>query len=247
MHQSTFTCTPNEVPAEDKENILYDYGVDEAKHSALRHLVSVFLEENAKLNLSALRTEDTCWNGNVLDSLPLLDLFPAAPLRMIDVGTGGGFPLLPVAICRPEWICTGLDSVEKKINALNRIVEKIGIGNVDLVCERTEVLGRNPKYREKFDLVTARAVAPINVLLEFCSPFCKPGGRVVLWKSMHIDQELTDSLLARAELNCHLIEQKQYTLDGSWGTRQLLVFEKPSPLSQKYPREVGTPKKEPLL
>jgi 16S rRNA (guanine527-N7)-methyltransferase len=212
----------------------------------LHRLVDTFLEENAKLNLSALRTPETCWHGNILDSLPVLDVLPATPMRILDVGTGGGFPLLPVAICRPEWICVGLDSVEKKINALDRIVCAIGIGNVDLLCGRTEKLGRNAKYRETFDAVFARAVAPINVLLEYVSPFCKPGGKVILWKSMQVDEELRESLLARAELSCHLSAQHEYTLPGTWGTRQLLIFDKTSRLLEKYPRDVGVPKKEPL-
>ncbi len=214
--------------------------------SALRHLMTVFLEENTKLNLSAMRTPETCWPGNILDSLPVLDVLPAKPLKILDVGTGGGFPLLPMAVCRPEWLCTGLDSVEKKINALDRIIRLVGVSNCDIICGRTEELGHAPRYREQFDVVTARAVAPINVLLEYCAPFCKAGGRVILWKSMTIDEELKDALLARAELSCHLIKQHEYTLPGTWGTRQLLIFEKTASLPQKYPRAVGVPKKEPL-
>lgn len=214
--------------------------------SALKRLMDAFLEENTKLNLSAMRTPETCWNGNVLDSLPVLDVLPAKPIRILDIGTGGGFPLLPMAVCRPQWICVGLDSVEKKINALNRITEKIGIGNVDLICGRAEDVGRDPKHREQYDAVTARAVAPINVLLEYMSPFCKPGGKVILWKSKQVDDELNESLLARAELSCHLSVQHEYTLPGTWGTRQLLIFEKGSALSNKYPRDVGVPKKDPL-
>lgn len=212
----------------------------------LHRLVDAFLEENALLNLSALRTPETCWHGNILDSLSVLDVLPPTPMRVLDVGTGGGFPLLPVAVCRPEWICVGLDSVEKKINALDRIVQKVGIGNVDLLCGRTEELGRNPKYRETFDAVFARAVAPINVLLEYVSPFCKRGGKVILWKSLKVEDELRESLLARAELSCHLAGEHRYTLPGTWGTRQLLIFDKTSRLSDTYPRGVGVPKKEPL-
>ncbi len=217
-----------------------------AQGEQLKQLMTAFLEENSKLNLSALRTPEMCWPGNILDSLPILDVLPASPLKIIDIGTGGGFPLLPMAVCRPEWICTGLDSIEKKINALDRIIRAIDINNCDLICGRTEELGHEKRYREQFDAVTARAVAPINILLEYCSPFCKPGGKVILWKSLKIDDELNDSLLARAELSCHLSAQHEYTLPGTWGTRQLLIFDKTSALSSKYPREVGVPKKEPL-
>ena len=136
--------------------------------------------------------------------------------------------------------------MKKKIESVGRISHALGLTNVKVISGRSEELGHDPRYREQFDIVTARAVAPINVLLEYCSPFVKPGGHVVLWKSLHIDQELKDSLLARAELSCHLVKQHEYELPGDFGRRQLLVFEKGGKLSGKYPREVGVPKKSPL-
>ncbi len=166
--------------------------------------------------------------------------------KLLDLGTGGGFPLLPLAICLPDTQCTGLDATEKKINAIKKIVQELGLRNVDLLTGRAEELGQDSRLREQFDIVTSRAVAPLNVLLEYCAPFVKTGGRIVLWKSLSIDEELTDSLLARAELSCHLIDQFRYTLPDGFGERQLLVFEKASALSKKYPRAVGVPKKNPL-
>ncbi|MFH1670263.1 MAG: RsmG family class I SAM-dependent methyltransferase, partial [Patescibacteria group bacterium] len=102
-------------------------------------------------------------------------------------------------------------------------------------------------YREQFDLVLSRAVAPINTLLEYCAPFTKVKGHIVLWKSMKIEQELKDSLLARAELSCHLTGQHKYELPESFGKRQLLIFEKTFKTSEKYPREIGIPKKKPIV
>lgn len=219
-----------------------------AQERTLRNVVHAFLRENAVTNLSALRTEDACWNGNILDSLPLLDVLADRPVTsLLDVGTGGGFPLLPAAVCLPETRCVGVDSVGKKVDAVRRIAASAGLKNVEVIAGRTEELGQNPAYREQFDVVTARAVAELPVLLEYCSPFTKPGGRVILWKSLQIEEELKASLLARAELSCHLIAQHEYELPGDWGRRQLLVFEKTAPLSDKYPREVGVPKKHPLL
>ena len=213
----------------------------------LHDLVTAFLTENAKLNLSAFRTEEQCWAGSVLDSLAALELpFIASAKTVLDLGTGGGFPMLPLALAVPDTRFTGLDSVQKKVDATNRIIGAVKIPNALCLCGRAEELGRTTEHRERYDLVLARAVAEINVLLEYASPFVTVGGRVVLWKSMTIDQELKDSLLARAELSCHLVAQHPYTLPGNWGTRQLLVFEKSAALSQKYPREVGVPKKKPL-
>jgi len=213
--------------------------------------MKVFLEENSKLNLSALRTEEQCWIGNILDSISLLEVLPTLSIihsqfSILDVGTGGGFPLLPLALTLPNSVFTGLDATQKKIDAVKRIAEKMDLKNVKLIAGRAEAIGHDKEFREQFELVLSRAVAPINVLLEYCSPFTKPGGHVILRKSLNIEQELKDSLLARAELSCHLIKQHEYTLPGDFGTRQLLVFEKSGKLSRRYPREVGVPKKEPI-
>ena len=164
----------------------------------------------------------------------------------MDVGTGGGFPLLPLAMALPEAQLTGLDATQKKVEAVGRIVHALGLGNVRVVAGRAEEEGRKPEERERYDVVTSRAVAETGVLLEYTSPFAKPGGHIILWKSMTIDKELEESLLARAELSAHLVGQHVYELPGNWGKRQLLVFEKGGPLSAKYPRDVGVPSKKPL-
>lgn len=224
---------------------------DETVQNQLKKLTALFLEENAKLNLSAFRTEEDCWHGNVLDSLAALELpyFANAEARtsVLDIGTGGGFPLLPLAIAYPHVRYTGLDSTQKKIDAIRRIVTGMGLTNVELLCGRTEEMGCENEYRETFDIVTARALAPLNTLLEYASPFVKPKGHIVCWKSMQVEQELKDSLLARAELSCQLSAQHTYVLPDKWGQRQLIVFEKRGPIASTYPRAVGIPKKSPLL
>lgn len=217
----------------------------------LRRLVEVFLEENSKINLSAFRSEEDCWNGNVLDSIASADVIESLAFSeessMLDIGTGGGFPLLPLAILFPNWQFTGLDSTQKKCDAVQRIAENLSLKNVSLVCGRTEELGRDPDHRDQYDLVTARAVAPLNVLVEYASPFIREGGYALFWKSMNILDELQDSLLARAELSLHLEKQIPYTLPDQWGERQLLLFKKTFPTDEKYPRGVGVPKKDPLV
>jgi len=217
--------------------------------SRFKRLNEVFLEENSKLNLSAFRTEEQSWVGNVLDSLSLLDiplLEENKKLKVLDIGTGGGFPLLPLAICCPDSNFTGLDSTEKKVLAVERIAQELNLSNISVVTGRAEKLGNDPEHREKYDLVLSRAVAPINVLLEYCAPLTKAKGHIVLWKSLKIDQELKDSLLARAELSCHLVKQHEYELPESFGKRQLLVFEKTFKTPDKYPRKTGVPKKNPI-
>ena len=225
--------------------------LDETLDKSLNRLLDLFLEENTKLNLSAFRSEEDCWNGNVLDSLAALELDflsqANAGTSVLDIGTGGGFPLLPLALSLPAVRHFGLDSTQKKIDAVQRIVDAMHIPNVTLLCGRAEELGRNPQHREQYGIVTVRGLAALNTLLEYASPFVKPGGYIVCWKSMKIDQELKDSLLARAELSCQLQAKHHYTLPEKWGERQLLVFVKRGPLSAKYPRAVGMPKKKPIL
>jgi len=223
--------------------------ITEEQQQRLQDLKKVFLEENQKLNLSALRDEDAIWIGNISDSLVALDLeiFHAPDIKILDVGTGGGFPLLPLAICLPDTQFVGLDSTKKKLDAVSRMTDALGIENVRMLAGRCEEKGRDQQHRNQYDMVTARAVAPLNILLEYAAPFVKPGGHFIAWKSMKVDTELEESLLARAELSCHLNQQYEYELPGDWGKRQLLVFEKTSTTSGKYPREIGIPKLHPLL
>ena len=223
--------------------------ITEEQQQRLKELQTAFLEENQKLNLSALRDEDSVWIGNISDSVVALelDIFHKKDIKILDVGTGGGFPLLPLAICLPDTQFTGLDSTQKKLDAITRMIETLGIQNVRLLSGRTEAKGREQQHRDQYDIVTARAVAPLNILLEYAAPFVAPGGHFVAWKSMKVDTELEESLLARAELSCHLIDKYEYELPDDWGKRQLLIFEKTSRTHGKYPREIGIPKLHPLL
>jgi 16S rRNA (guanine527-N7)-methyltransferase len=227
-------------------------------------LMRVFLKENENLNLSALRTEEQCWIGNILDSLSFLDVLKEfsilnSQFSILDVGTGGGFPLLPLAIALPEHRFTGIDATRKKIDAVYRIIRALTLNNVELIAERSEVLGQNQAHREKYDVVLSRAVAELPTLLEYCAPFACVNGYIVLWKSLSIEQELKNSLRATKEFHCDLVTQHRYTLPGDflagrspaqrgegWGERQLLVFKKTAALAKNYPREVGLAKKKPI-
>lgn len=221
------------------------------------------LDENTRINLTALREPEKCWIGNVLDSLPLLEILdPTSPdstepeLRragkighpktLIDVGTGGGFPLLPLALAMPDAKLTGLDSTAKKIEAIRRIAKDRNIGNVTLVAARAEDAARDPAHREKYDVATARAVADLSVLLEYVSPFVRVGGHIVLWKSMQAEEEIAQSITAQRSLHAHFEFSHRYTLPGDFGERQLLVFRKGAATPKEYPRPVGVPGKMPL-
>ena len=217
----------------------------------LRNLVDVFLQENSVHNLSAFRDHERCWTGNVEDSLAAMTLPELASLpqgsRFLDLGTGGGFPLLVLAICFPDHAFVGIDSTRKKIDAVGRMAKTMEIQNVELLSGRAEELARAATLRDRFDMVLVRALATLNVLIEYTAPFTRSGGRIIAWKSLQIDQELEDCRRARSELAVKLERSHPYELPGEFGERQLLVLQKTAPTPKKYPRPVGTPKKSPLV
>lgn len=222
--------------------------VDEPK---LRTLVQAFLVENKKLNLSAFRTEELCWAGNILDSVALLQAFDAYPelakvRKLVDLGTGGGFPLLPLALCLPEVTCVGIDATQKKIDAVQRIVDALGITNVSLLSDRVESIAHTGKERGSFDLVTARAVAPLAVLLEYAVPFLRVGGLCAFWKSTKVADELAATAAAQKVLTTSFAGTFTYALPDKWGERTIVFFRKNGDTPAEYPRKTGIPKQKPL-
>ncbi|MDD5055671.1 MAG: 16S rRNA (guanine(527)-N(7))-methyltransferase RsmG [Candidatus Peribacteraceae bacterium] len=217
----------------------------------LKELLDVFLFENSRLNLSAFRTNELCWTGNILDSVSILDpkqrfIDCSAVRSIVDLGTGGGFPLLPLALALPEAHCLGIDSTTKKIEAVGRIVATMKIPNVELKSDRIEVLAHQERYREKADLVTARALAPLNVLLEYAVPLLKVGGLCAFWKSTKTADELAACSGALKVLSSRFLGSFEYDLGGAWGKRAIIFFRKDAATSNEYPRKTGMPKSEPL-
>lgn len=209
----------------------------------LQKLVTVFLEENTKTNLSALRDEKSVWNKHILDALSASQYLEGTePKRILDIGTGGGFPLLPLALCFPQSQFFGMDSVRKKMDAISRMTSALHIHNVDILVGRMEEFGRNPKHREQYDVVTARAVAPFAVTAELASPFLKTGGLFLAYRGP--EWSTADEQIASL-LNIKCIQKKEYSLPE--GEKRILwIFEKRGKTPNRFPREVGTPKKKPL-
>src|SRR3990167_401138 len=206
--------------------------ITQDQEERLRELMGVFLLENKKLNLSAYRTEEQCWHGNVLDSVVGIQKGEFGKgMRVLDCGTGGGFPLLPLAILFPIAEFTGLDATKKKIDAVQRMIAKLGLRNAELIIGRAEEMGREQMFREQFDVVLSRAVAPLSTLLEYMSPFVRVGGTLICWKSLSIEEELVESIQARMQLKTRLTGRTEYVLPGDWGKRQLLFFQKTAALT----------------
>lgn len=210
-------------------------------------LIQAFLTENAKMNLSAFRTEEHCRIGNVQDSLAILETIdPSKVTSFLDLGTGGGFPLLPLAMAMPQARAVGIDSIEKKVMAVRRIAESCGLTSVTVLAGRIEELARRDDLRTSFDMVTARALAPLPILLEYAIPFLRVGGMAAFWKSTKIADELASTAEAQKLLRCAYTETFEYDLPGDWGKRSIVFFQKTADTPDTYPRKIGVPKNDPL-
>lgn len=165
-------------------------------------------------------------------------------ITCLDVGSGGGFPALPLAIVCPNTQFVLLEVEQKKVNWLIEAKQEMQLSNVEIIRGRAETLAHDPGLREKYEVVTARAVAELRVLLEYTLPFVKPGGKLVAWKGPAAPDELAAASSALSELNGRYEKSIEYMINQE--KRYLLLIEKVGKLANKYPRSEGTPKKKPL-
>ena len=168
------------------------------------------------------------------------------PLRLVDVGTGAGFPGLPLKIMRPEVRLTLIDSLRKRVDFLQDTVETLGLQDVDCVHARAEDAGKDPAFREGFDIAVSRAVARLNVLSEYVLPFVKVNGLFVAYKSQDVEEEIEEAQNAFRILGGEVERVSVFTLPGTDHKRSLVYIRKKSPSPEKYPRKAGKPEKAPL-
>ncbi len=221
---------------------------------------------NERLNLTAVTDYEDVQHKHFLDSLTCLLVLPGGrgdapvpdtvplssgterPWRCIDVGTGAGFPGLPMKILRPNLHLTLLEATGKKTVFLRRLVGKLGLRSVEVVHGRAEELGQRRGYRESYDLVVARAVAELPVLAEYCLPFCCVGGCFIAQKSASgVEDELASAQKAISALGGCVREVKPMNLPGLVPERCLVAIDKVGSTPEKYPRRPGMPAKRPLL
>jgi 16S rRNA (guanine527-N7)-methyltransferase len=169
------------------------------------------------------------------------------PLLCIDVGTGAGFPGLPVKIMRPALHMTLLESSRKKITFLEHVAKCLGLGNVEPLWARAEEVGQDAHYRERYDIVLARAVADLTVLVEYCLPLCRKGGCFIAQKGADVEAELKRAEAATNLLGGKLREVKTLRLSGLKEPRSLVLIDKVGQTPVKYPRRAGMPGKRPLM
>jgi len=225
------------------ENLFSEYGIvtDENQKNQFKSYYKLLKEYNEKFNLTAITDEKEVYIKHFIDSALAVELLNGDTL--IDIGSGGGFPALPIKIIRPSLKITLVDATEKKCEFLKTVVKELGLSDVEVVYGRAEDLAKNELYREKFDICTARAVARLNVLSEYCIPFIKKGGIFVAYKG-DADEEIKEAEKAVKLLGGKIITQDKYVLDGA--KRTLVIVEKQKNTDPKYPRSNARIKNKPL-
>ncbi len=209
----------------------------------------LLIEWNQKVNLTGITEYDDVIKKHFLDSLCLVKLsgFDQSKIKkIVDVGTGAGFPGIPLKIIFSDLEVTLLDSLNKRIKFLEALTEKLDLKNVQAIHGRAEDFGRDPAYREKFDLCVSRAVANLSVLAEYCMPLVRVGGSFVAYKSGKIQEELESSQNAIRLLGGKIQEKINFHVPESDMARTLISIKKEKNTSKKYPRKSGVPGKLPL-
>ncbi len=202
---------------------------------------------NQKMNLTAIEEPVEVAYKHFVDSACLLRVVSDLKQKsMIDIGTGAGFPGVPLKIMEPALDLTLFDSLSKRIVFLKELCKTLQLTQVKAVHGRAEELGIKPEYRQQYDIATARAVARMPVLLEICLPFVKKGGIFIALKGPELENEIKESSNALKELGGKLVDVQQFTLANGAYTRNLAVIEKIKDTPKKYPRKAGTPQKKPL-
>lgn len=206
--------------------------------------MKTLLEWNKKINLTAIEDEDEIILKHFIDSLTIQKYIKDAK-NLIDIGTGAGFPGIPIAILNDNINITLLDSLNKRINFLNIIIQKLELDNVITIHGRAEDIAKLKTHREKYDIVTSRAVAPFNILLEYMLPFNKVNGKTISMKGSNIE-EIENSSKALNELGGKINNIEKIFLPYTEIQRNIIIVNKIKETPNKYPRKAGVPKKEPL-
>ena len=207
----------------------------------------MIVEKNKVMNLTAITEFPDFVEKHFMDSLSLVKAIDLSKSPYVmDVGTGAGFPAIPLKIAFPHLHITMLDSMQKRVGFLNEVIEKLGLTNTNAVHGRAEDLGHNPKYREKYDLCVSRAVANLSTLSEYCIPFVKKGGLFIAYKSGGSIDEIQGANKAIKVMGGKMEPLCQFTLPGTDISRILVSVKKTEPTPKKYPRKAGLPNKSPI-
>lgn len=225
-----------------KYNKLFE--ISENEIEKFYQYMKLLLEWNEKINLTAITDEEEIIKKHFIDSLTISKLIKE-DTGVVDVGTGAGFPGMPLAITKKVNV-TLVDSLNKRINFLNIVKDSIKLENVNTVHSRAEEVGQNEKYREKFDYAVLRAVAPINVLLEYMLPLVKVGGYCLCMKGPKVIDEMQGIENVAEKLGGKYIKLEELEIPGEESRKNVIIVKKVEKTNKKYPRKPGTPAKQPL-
>ncbi len=215
--------------------------ITDEQYKKLELLNKLFQEENKKINLSAIREENQIWEKHFYDSLLAAEFFQNSQ-KIIDLGSGGGFPLLILAIIFPEKNFFGLESVGKKCLAMEKFAKKLKLKNVKIICDRAENIGQDKNFREQFDTVTARAFTAHNSLLELALPLLKIGGKIISFRGPNHTE---DEIKITQKMGAKIKKMSKKNLP-SGDKREFWIIEKTKKTEKKFPRKIGIPQKKPL-
>lgn len=221
--------------------------LNEKQREQFHRYYELLVEWNKVMNLTGITEYDEVNEKHFVDSLAVAKVIDLKKIdTVLDIGTGAGFPGLPLKIAYPHLNVVLMDSLQKRINFLNTVVDELGLKNVENLHGRAEDYAKKVEYREQFDLCVSRAVANLSTLSEYCIPFTKVGGVFVSYKSGEIDQEVKDSGNAIKLLGGELEEIVKFQLPDTDINRSFVKIKKVAATKNKYPRKAGMPSKEPL-
>ena len=222
--------------------LLEEFGLNQDQISKFQRYLELLLEWNEKFNLTAITDKDEIEEKHFIDSIELVKYFDLKNKTLLDVGSGAGFPGIPLAIVEPTLSITLLESNGKRISFLREVVKDLNLKNVEIIRGRAEELGT----REKYDIVTARAVKELNVLLEISFYLVKVGGCFIAYKSTGVDEEISNAKHAFKCLQINEYKKFDYFLPKSKNSRVFLGILKKFKTQKKYPRRYGEISKSPL-
>lgn len=221
--------------------------LSELQYKQLLTFYEMFNEKNKVLNLTAITEFEEVVDKHFIDSLSLIKTVDLAqPLKILDLGTGAGFPGIPLKIAFPQLEIVLMDSLNKRVLFLQDVITELDLHNISALHGRAEEIARKSAYREQFDVCVSRAVANLSSLSEYCIPFVKKGGMFISYKAGEVEEEVLQAKRAVHLLGGKIRDIEKFQLPGTDIWRSLVKIEKINKTSKIYPRKAGTPTREPL-
>lgn len=233
---------------EQFQNGIDSLGIELSDHQMQQFIdyYELMVQWNNVMNLTAITSFPEVLSKHFIDSLSIVKVYRPAKEKILDMGTGAGFPGIPLKIAFPETEIILLDSLNKRITFLDEVIQKLKLNGIKALHGRAEDFGKNNDYRGQFDLCVSRAVAKLSILSEYCLPYIKKGGYFISYKSGKAEEELILAKKALDILGAKEISVNNFILPGTDMERSLVVIQKTLETPMKYPRSAGKPTKDPL-